>query len=144
MAFPYREAFGALFLLYLVYSFWQRIDPRYPIAAALLLLVATALVEAGGATDAADTLAEYVFVLLVGGAVLLLVERLRPDPSRPGRSGERAVPPVEDPSHPTDEGQGPAEHPLHDVQEEPVAPVDAPGRENGQDEPPRDAQAQDR
>ena len=79
MAFPYLEVFAVLLLVYLGYSYWQRLDPRFPVAAALVLLVATALVEAGGATDAADTLAEYVFLLLVGGVVLMLLERVRRD-----------------------------------------------------------------
>ena len=39
MTFPYVAAFLVLLLAYMVYSQWARLDSRYPIAAALLLLV---------------------------------------------------------------------------------------------------------
>lgn len=134
MAFPYLAVFGGLLLLYLGYSYWQRFDPRYPVAAGLLLLVVTALVEAGGATSAADTLAEYVFLLLLGGAVLLLAERFRSRPGRRPASGSGALPAEEHPAEPTDERQGPSDHPLDHVQEQPVAPVDAARGQDDEDE----------
>jgi len=77
MTFPFLVVFGVLLLAYMGYSFWQRLDPRYLIGAALVLLVATAITEAAGATPAADTLAEYVFLLLVGGVVLMLLDQVR-------------------------------------------------------------------
>ena len=46
MGFPYDAAFLALLAVYLVYSVWQHLDPRFPILAALILLVVTALVDA--------------------------------------------------------------------------------------------------
>ena len=42
---PYAEVFLALLLAYMVYSVWARIDGRLPIAAALGLLVVTAVVD---------------------------------------------------------------------------------------------------
>jgi hypothetical protein len=143
MAFPYLLVFGVLLLLYLVYSFWERLDPRYPIGAALVLLVATAVTEAVGAGPAADTLAEYVFVLLVGGVVLLLLDRVRNRPVL----GETEVSLVggtvaseQQSSDPADQGQGTAQEPLDHLQQEPVAPVDAAGGHDDQDEQPRDPQ----
>lgn len=111
MSFPYTVAFGGLLLAYLGYSAWARLDPRYPVAAALVLLAATAAVDAAGATAAANALAAYVFLLLAGGVVLLLVDHLR------GRDG-----PGEHPSpsagtapatEPSDERHAAAEDPLH-------------------------------
>jgi hypothetical protein len=137
MAFPYLAVFGVLFLVYMGYSFWARLDPRYPIGAGLVLLVATALTEALGASPAAATLAEYVFVLLTGGVVLMLLDRVRtasgPMPTG-DQSREASGVPEEQPPHPTDEGQGPPEHPLDHLKEQPVPPVDAAGGHDDQDE----------
>ncbi len=134
MEFPYLELFGALLLVYLGYSYWQQLDPRYPVGAGLVLLIATALVEAGGADAAADLLAEFVFLLLLGGAVLLLLERFR-RPAHPreisgagGPGGEEQAPDT------TDERERATQDPLDHLQQQPVAPVDAPGGEDDQDE----------
>ena len=136
MAFPYTEVFLALLLAYMVYSVWARLDARYPIAAALVLLVATAIVDAAGSLASANTLAEYVFFLLGAGVVLLLIEHVRERPdteyaSGPAGSGSTAdtVPP--DSSHPR---QGHADDPLHGIQQEPVALVDAFREEDQHDE----------
>ena len=43
MAFPYTEVFHGLLLAYMDSSVWARLDARYPIAAALVLLVVTAI-----------------------------------------------------------------------------------------------------
>ncbi len=77
MGFPYVEVFLGLLLGYMVYSVWADLDARFPIGAALVLLVATAVVDALGATDSANTLAEFVFFLLGAGVVLLLIEHVR-------------------------------------------------------------------
>jgi len=84
---PYALVFVGLLLAYMVYSGWARLDARYLLGAALILLVATAVVDAAGDTNAANTLAEFVFFLLAGGVVLLLVEYVRDKP--------RPVPPAE-------------------------------------------------
>ncbi len=81
MSLPYTELFVGLLVAYMVYSAWARLDSRYLIAGALALLVAAAIVDAGGATGAANTLAVYVFLLLAGGVVLLLVDHVRDRPA---------------------------------------------------------------
>jgi hypothetical protein len=99
MAFPLVLVFAVLLLLYMVYSYWYRLDPRLLVGAALVLLVATALTEALGAGGAAATLAEYVFLLLGGGVVLLLAEHLRPTRSSAppaGALGEGGFPAAKD------------------------------------------------
>jgi hypothetical protein len=78
---PYTEIFVGLLLVYLAYSVWARLDGRYPIGAALALLVVTAVVDAAGNVSAANALAEYVFFLLAGGVVLLLIEHVRAHPA---------------------------------------------------------------
>jgi hypothetical protein len=114
---PYLEIFLALFAVYLGFSVWMRLDARYPIAAALLLLVAAAVADAGGAVALANTLAEYVFVLLAGGVILLLIEHVRsPTPSSgpetTGGDGGRETPP-----EPADEGDSPADQGLDGLEE---------------------------
>ena len=77
MTFPFVLVFLALLVAYMVYSQWAGLDSRYLVAGALVLLVATAVVDAAGEPSAADTLAEFVFFLLAGGVVLLLVDHVR-------------------------------------------------------------------
>ena len=77
MTLPFEAIFLGLFAVYLVYSEWVGLDSRYPIAGGLVLLVAAAIADAAGATDAANTLAVYVFFLLAGGVLLLLVDHVR-------------------------------------------------------------------
>lgn len=86
--FPYTEVFLGLLLAYMVYSVWARMDARYPIAAALALLVVTAVVDALGDYASANTLAEFVFFLLGAGVVLLLIEHVRENPRRSTTSVE--------------------------------------------------------
>lgn len=76
MEFPYPLLFVVLLAGYLIYSVRTGLDPRYPIGGALVLLGAAAVAEAAGATGPANVLAEYVFLLLAGGVVLLLVDHL--------------------------------------------------------------------
>ncbi|MGB7123555.1 MAG: hypothetical protein WBE40_01690 [Thermoplasmata archaeon] len=88
MAFPYVAAFLILLLAYMTYSEWAGLDSRYPIGAALGLLVVTAAADATGSAALANTLAEFVFFLLAGGVVLLLVDYARdrrPSASAPER-----------------------------------------------------------
>ena len=96
---PYTAIFLGLLVAYLAYSVWARLDGRYPIAAALALLVATAVVDAAGDTNAANSLAEFVFFLLAGGVVLLLIEHVRgrpaPERSVPSASGAPQSPAAE-------------------------------------------------
>ncbi|MGA7922593.1 MAG: hypothetical protein WCA77_01270 [Thermoplasmata archaeon] len=101
MGFPYDAAFLALLAVYLVYSVWQHLDPRFPILAALILLVVTALVDAAGAGAEANTLAVFVFFLLAGGVLLLLIDSVRPRPSADVRTrespGSGPEPPIDGP-----------------------------------------------
>ncbi len=91
MAFPYVPAFLALLVVYMAYSEWARLDSRYLIASALVLLVATALVDAAGATDLANTLAEFVFFLLAAGVVGVLLDHQRAAaPAPPPRTAPRS------------------------------------------------------
>ncbi len=103
----------------MAYSEWAGLDSRYLIAGALVLLVATALVDAAGATNLANTLAEFVFFLLAGGVVLLLVDHVRERPAH--REGDRWGSGLRTwESHPADppkEGQGPPEHPFDGSEE---------------------------
>lgn len=68
----------------MVYSEWAGLDSRFLLIAALLLLGVTAVADSVGALGAANTFAEYVFLLLAGGVVLLLVDHLRDGARAPG------------------------------------------------------------
>lgn len=132
VAFPYVVLFLGLLLAYMVYSEWARLDSRYPIAAALGLLVITAVVDATGDVGVANTLAEYVFFLLAAGVVLLLVDHAREGRAVPATSASAAG--QSEAADPTQQGQGPADEALDGPEQEPVSLVDAPGREHDQDE----------
>jgi hypothetical protein len=113
VAFPYAEVFLGLLVAYMAYSIWAGLDPRYPIGGALVLLVVTAVVDALGNSDAANTLAEYVFFLLGAGVLLLLFDYVRegrvPCPEAVPPLGPRPEPV---PTETTGERQGPAEDPF--------------------------------
>ena len=103
MAIDPTDLFIVLLLAYMVFSVWTKLDARYLVAAALILLVVAAGVDAAGATGTANTLATFVFFLLAGGVVLLLVEHVREarrtprggraSPSDPSPAGGPAAPP---------------------------------------------------
>lgn len=109
MTLPYTDLFLGLLGGYMGYSVWARLDSRYLIAGALGLLLVTAVIDASGATAAANGLAIFVFLLLAGGVVLLLVDHVReerrgapvPAPTSDGRDGG----PREPPSQPANERQ---------------------------------------
>ncbi len=133
MSFPYVTAFLALLVAYMVFSVWAGLDARYPIAGALVLLVATAVTDALGDSTTANTLAEYVFFLLGAGIVLLLIDHVRAGraPRRPRDPSAAAHGVAAEPSEP---GEGPAHDPLDRLEQEPIPVVDAPGREHQEDE----------
>jgi hypothetical protein len=142
MAIPYLEVFLGLLVAYLAYSIWTRLDARYPIVAALALLVVTAIVDALGATGAADTLAGFTALLLLGGIALVLVEYVRSRVlHRPryanGSFGQPAT--KGEPAETTHERDRPSQQLLDHLEEETVPPVDAPGGGNEEDERPGDA-----
>jgi len=111
MSFPYSVVFVGLLLAYLVYSAWARLDPRFPVAAALVLLAATAVVDALGAVGTANALAGYVFFLLAGGVVLLLVDHVRGRAS--GDAGAAGSAGPAPPTESADERHLPPKDPLH-------------------------------
>ncbi len=114
MAFPLVELFLGLLVVYMLYSLWIGLDSRYPIVAALVLLVVTAVVDAAGDVNAANTLAEFVFFLLAGGVGLLLIDHVREArkaPSRRSRSARSgaAHPPT---AYATEQPEGTTDHSL--------------------------------
>ena len=130
MDIPYTTVFVGLLVAYLAYSVWARLDGRYPIGAALALLVITAVVDAAGDTNAANALAEFVFFLLAGGVVLLLIEhvRERPGPAVPTASASAVSEAVA--AEATEERKGPTEQSLHGPEEQPVSLVDRSSEED--------------
>lgn len=130
MTFPYVPVFLGVLVLYMGYSEWVRLDSRYLVAGALVLLVATAIVDAAGATATANTLAEFVFFLLAGGVVLLLVDHVR---DRPRGRDEAPTPSAPRPrnadaAETTKEWQGMPDESLDSPEQETVAVVHAPGQ----------------
>jgi len=113
MEVPYPLVFLALLAVYMGYSAWVRLDARYPVGAALVLLVVAAVADAAGSVDTANTVAEYVFFLLAGGVVLLLIDHLREERTGSGTPPSTAVSVPPSPAgQPTDERDGPTEHSL--------------------------------
>lgn len=114
MTFPFVPTFLGVLLVYMVYSEWARLDSRYLVAGALVLLVATAIVDAAGATATANTLAEFVFFLLAGGVVLLLVDHVRDRPKSAPSVGRGSRPRRRnaDPPDPPKEWKGPTDQSL--------------------------------
>jgi hypothetical protein len=115
VTFPYVLAFLAVLIAYMVYSEWARLDSRYLVAGALVLLVATAVVDAAGATGTANTLAEFVFFLLAGGVVLLLVDHVRERPHDRSLEPRDSLPARRnsEPPDPPKEWKGPTDQSLH-------------------------------
>ncbi|MGP8078536.1 MAG: hypothetical protein ACLP78_07705 [Thermoplasmata archaeon] len=113
MNLPYFLAFLALLVGYMIYSVEARLDPRYPVGAALVLLVVAAVADALGSTASANTFLEYVFLLLTGGVVLLLVDHLRSGRGSVGSIGAVASP-------------GPAGQPVDERERPPDQPLDRP------------------
>jgi hypothetical protein len=144
MAFPYLEVFGLLLVIYMAYSVWERLDPRYPIGAGLVLLVATAVTDALGASSSADVLAEYVFLLLGAGVVLLLLEPVGGRRSVAGASlPERTADPGQHAADPPEQRDLTTKEPFDHLEEEPVPLVHAAGDHDDQQEQPSDAERQD-
>lgn len=128
MSLPYPAIFAVLLLVYLVYAGWVRLDPRYPVAGALALLVAAAIAQAANGTGVANLLAVYAFLLLAGGVGGLLFDHLRNSP-HPVAGG--AIPEAGDPpGQPPEEGDPTAEQALDHLKEHPVPPVEAAGQDD--------------
>jgi hypothetical protein len=88
----------------MIYSQWVRLDSRYPIVAALVLLVLAAIADAVGSANAANLLAIFVIFLLGAGVVLLILDHLRDAPRVLPPSQPTVAPDPVDPA--TQEGIG--------------------------------------
>lgn len=140
MADSYSLAFLGLLGVYAVYSVWAKLDPRYPVAGGLALLVAAALVDAAGATATANTLATYVFYLLGAGVLLLLVDHVRTARRAAGSTAPAGEHPAAEGGDPADERDRSAKDPLHHLEQQPVTVVDGAGEDDGEQEEPRDGE----
>jgi hypothetical protein len=133
MGFPAVPIFLVLLAVYVAYSWWTDLDPRYPLGAAFALLIAAAGLAAAGAIAAANTVAVFVFLLLGAGVVLLLATELRKR-RRGGGRDEGPGGPRQVPGEPADERDLAPQHPLDRLEQEPVPFIEAPGHEDGHDE----------
>lgn len=131
-------AYTAIFLLllaaYLAFAAWARLDPRYPLAGGILLLLAGAALDREGYSAAAEILGVDAFLLLLGGMVAMVLTGRRP--------GGLAPPPaaVGEPVH---EGQPEADPALHDLQQHPVPVVDGTARPDDEEVDGGHGEAQD-
>lgn len=140
MTFPFVELFLALLAAYMGYSVWAGLDSRYPIAAALVLLVATAVVDALGSTGTANTLAEYVFLLLGAGVLLLLIDHVRGSREGSASAGRVAGVAQGEPTQAAEPRQRSPDQPLERFQQQTVPVVDASGGQDKEDEQDRDSE----
>ncbi len=140
MSFPYVDVFLALLVVYMGYSVWSGLDSRYPIAAALVLLVVTAVIDATGNVAVANTLAEYVFFLLGAGVVLLLIDHVRDSRREAHATGTSAGPAQGKTAETAQPGKRTADQSLDGVEQQPVPIIDASGDQHEYDEEKRDAQ----
>jgi hypothetical protein len=144
VAFPYIWVFLGLLVAYMVYSYWAGLDARYPIGAALVLLVVTAAVDATGNSSTANALAEYVFILLGAGVVLLLVDHFRESRPATARPDAGLGPARETVStEPTQEREGASEDSFHGLEQQTVPVVDAARHQHEYDEEGSDAEPDD-
>lgn len=140
MGVSYTDLFLILLAAYSIYSVIVRLDPRYPVAGALLLLVAAAVADAGGSTATANSLAEFCFLLLAAGVLLLLIEHLREARGSPVAIPVDLVPGREVAGEATDPGHRSAEDPFDRLEQQSVPPVDAPGNDHDDEERRGDAE----
>ena len=146
VGFPYLEAFLGLLLVYMVYSQWTRLDSRYPIAAALVLLVAAAVANAVGNLPIANNLATYAFFLLVAGVVLLVVDRVRESRTRkPSAALDRPPPRPEAPATDAANGGEPVTEQTFDrLEEELISRVKTSRQQNDEHEQSDDRESNQR
>jgi hypothetical protein len=130
---------------YLGYSLWARLDARYPIVAALGLLVVAGAMDGVGQVDLANTLVVYVFLLMAGGVGLLLVDQVRRN-ARPIASAQRPAQGAEAETpgpDPAKDGQAPTQETLDGLQQQPVALVEASAQKHHQHEQPYDPEGEE-
>jgi drug/metabolite transporter superfamily protein YnfA len=73
----YTVAFMGIALVYALYSGWARLDPRWPLAAALLLFVGAAVLRIDGAQIGGNLLTAYGMVSILVSLALMLTEHVR-------------------------------------------------------------------
>jgi len=114
MALPYPLLFLALLAAYMLYSAWAGLDARLPVAAAVVLIAASAVADATGRPGAANTFLEYAFFLLAAGVVLLVIDRARRARAGTTADGPSAgtVAPMRPPPEAVQELHPAAEQPL--------------------------------
>lgn len=78
MTLSFLLIFVLLLPVYLVSAEWAKLDSRYPLAMAVLLLGAALVIASAGNLKVASALTPYVFYLLAGGAVAVGISQLRP------------------------------------------------------------------
>ncbi|MCI4325455.1 MAG: hypothetical protein L3K00_06210 [Thermoplasmata archaeon] len=81
---PYQAVFLALLAVYMLYSGAAGLNPRWPVYGALLLLLAAAVADGLGATNAANQLALDVVFLLAAGVGLIAFDQRRRGPRSAG------------------------------------------------------------
>ncbi len=144
MDFPYTAIFLVLLIVYMVYSQWVRLDSRYPIGGALVLLVAAAIADAFGAVQGANSLAIFAFFLLSAGVILLLIDYLRGhQPATPFDQARSAVTQTPRPE-PSEEIEPATNHPLHRLEEQSIPQVETTRRQHDRHENARGPQAHQR
>ena len=130
----YTAGFVGLLLAYMAYSVWARLDPRYPVAGGVGLLIVAGIADASGAYSAAGVLGIYAFFLFGAGVLLLTIDTAR----KPRR--ETLVVPAGGVEPATERGEAPderhraTEEPLHGLEKETVPVVDRPGHDHDQEE----------
>jgi len=73
----FAAIFAVLLGAFLAYSWWARVDPRYPMLGALGGFGVAIVAENFGYRDAANTLALFVFLTAAGGVALMLLTSFR-------------------------------------------------------------------
>ncbi|HEV2317187.1 MAG TPA: hypothetical protein VGV89_06400 [Thermoplasmata archaeon] len=66
--------FGALVLGYVGYSWWARLDARYPLIGGTFLAIVAGVASWRGELGLAIDLAKYATILFGGGVLLLLID----------------------------------------------------------------------
>ena len=88
----YTVIFVVLLAVYDVYAFWARIDPRYPVFGALVLILLGAAASELRDPGTGEVLGIFGFLMLLAGAALLLFAPLRrPRPAEAAPPGPEVV-----------------------------------------------------
>jgi hypothetical protein len=127
---PFQLGFLAVLLVYALYAAAVGLNPRWPVYGALLVLLLAAVAEGLGSTGAANQLALDVVFLLAVGVALIAFDRWRGR----ARSAPTVAPTNPPGADPAEQREPASQHPLHDLEGQGVAPVDASGQEDDEHE----------